>query len=170
MTALEERGLVVWGKVVVTGSVNVPVVAGMQQYNTLESPRAGPSSCEYSLQREVQEALDLLDEEDREEENNREKVLKDRLEEERMNTVPCTSQLLKSRENKCKTQSIKNIRSVKTIGEELLTECKDRTSISKSEIELRERQFNLEIARLKFEIAKYKFENPTFSFDCDLSF
>jgi hypothetical protein len=68
LSPLEDRGLAVWGKVVMTGSPEVLVVAGLQQQRKNNSPQPGCSGDDdrisdehISLENEIKEATAMLE-------------------------------------------------------------------------------------------------------------
>ncbi|KAH0818009.1 hypothetical protein GEV33_004782 [Tenebrio molitor] len=70
LSALEDRGLAVWGKVVVTGSPEALVVAGLQQQRKNHSPQPGCSGDDnrisdehISLDNEIKEATTMFEKE-----------------------------------------------------------------------------------------------------------
>lgn len=188
MSPLEDRGLAVWGKVVVTGSPRVPIVAGMQQCeNYLQSslkPDSVNDKCEDAssyLQKEIEESITLLDEENQSfSESGITAPVKSTSTSELSDEQQKCKEPVKTKEPKSSSRGkffgrkicnvTKGARSIRMIGEELLSEYKEQTGSSKEEIELKEKIFRLDLAKLKFEVAKYKFENPSFSFDFDLTF
>jgi hypothetical protein len=141
LSPLEDRGLGVWGKVVVTGSPEVLVVAGLQQQRKNNSPQPDCSgdddriSEEYiPLENYITEAMAMLENERSSEQSK-----------------PACDQFSVRKNVKRKlfkrTRMPKENRSIKTIGEELLEEFK-----------LAEKKLELEAAKFKFEVEKYKFQ------------
>jgi hypothetical protein len=164
LSALEDRGLAVWGKVVVTGSPEVLVVAGLQQQRKNHSPQPGCSGDDnrisdehLSLDNEIREATAMFEKENSPEQSK--PICEDKF------------SVRKNVKRKLfkRTRMPKENRSIKTIGEELLEEYK-KDNYNEKQLKLEEKKLELEAAKFKFEVEKYKLENPTFLFNVDLSF
>jgi hypothetical protein len=164
LSSLEDRGLGVWGKVVVTGYPEVLVVAGLQQQRKNNSPQLDCSGGDdrisakcIPLENEIQKAMAMLENEKSSEQSK----------------LVCGDQFSVRKNENVKRKLFKRTRMpkenlcIKRIGEEFLEEFKKGNS---NEKQLKLAEKNLEAAKFKFEVENCKFENPAFLFNVHFSF